>query len=80
LRFAAAGAYVGGMFEEAANTLVWILRLALVTGIGWGAWLCIDELLLQARPEKLPGLERFATFALVVLLLVSTLGGFLPSG
>jgi len=61
------------MFEDAANALVWIVRLVLVTGIGWGAWLCIAKLLL-ARPEKLPGLERFATFALVVLLLVSTLG------
>ena len=68
------------MFEDAANAFVWLLRLVLITGICWGAWLFIDELLLPERPEKLPGLERFATFALVALLLASTLGGFLQSG
>ena len=63
-----------------ADVLVWVLRLVLITGLAWGAWLCIDELLLPGRPERVPGLEHFATFALVVLLLISTLGGILHAG
>jgi hypothetical protein len=68
------------MSENLADTLVWMLRAGLFAGLAWGAWLCIDELLLPGRPERVPGLEHFATFALVVLLLISTLGGILHAG
>ena len=61
------------MLVELADLLVWVLRLALLAGLGWGAWLCLG----QVVPEKkaLP-LEHFATYALLVLLL-TTIGGFL---
>jgi len=62
-----------GAFTEAA---VWLVRLVLVAGLGWGAWLCIGHILLPARSEKTLDLEHFATFALLVLL-ITTLGGFL---
>jgi hypothetical protein len=68
------------MVEDMADALVWVLRLVLITGLAWGAWLCIDDALLAARPDKMFGVEHFATFALVVLLLISTLGGILHAG
>ena len=68
------------MSENLVDALVWILRALLFAGLVWGAWLCIDEMLLPGRSERAPGLEHFATFALVVLLLVSTLGGILHAG
>jgi len=67
------------MFAEAADTLVWIIRLVLFAGLAWGAWLCIGHTLLPARPEKTLQFEHFATFALLVLLL-TTLGGMLHAG
>ena len=69
------------MFEDVAEALVWIMRIVLLGGIAWGAWLCIDEMLLPDRPEKMLGAERFATFALLILLVISTLaGGFAHAG
>jgi len=62
-----------------ADAVVWIVRLVLVAGLGWGAWLCVSHVLLPARPEKTLEFEHFATFALLVLLL-TTLGGFLHAG
>ena len=67
------------MFEELADALVWIVRLALFAGLAWGAWLSVGHLLLPARSEKVLQLEHFATFALLVLLL-TTLGGLLHAG
>jgi hypothetical protein len=60
------------MLVELADFLVWALRLALLAGLGWGAWLCLGQVL----PEKTLPLEHFATYALLVLLL-TTIGGFL---
>jgi hypothetical protein len=64
------------MFEGFAEALVWVMRLTLITGLAWGAWLCISDGL-PARSEKMLGFEHFATFALAILLIISTLGGFL---
>jgi hypothetical protein len=61
---------------ELSDAVVWIVRLVLVAGLGWGAWLCVGHLLLPARPQKMLEMEHFATFALLVLLF-TTLGGFL---
>ena len=64
---------------DLADAVVWTMRLVLVAGLGWGAWLCVGHLLLPARPEKTFNFEHFATFALLVLLL-TTVGGFLHAG
>ena len=62
------------MFADLVDALVSILRLVLFAGLCWGAWLCLGEELLPARSEKSLQFERFATFALLILLL-TTLGG-----
>jgi hypothetical protein len=67
------------MFTDIADTLVWIMRLALFAGLCWGAWLCFSYTFLPARSEKTLQFEHFATFALLVLLL-TTLGGVLHAG
>jgi hypothetical protein len=67
------------MFADTADALVWIIRLVLLAGLGWGGWLCIGHLFLPARSEKNLHLEHFATFALLVLIL-TTLGGVLHAG
>jgi hypothetical protein len=67
------------MFTEAADALVWLIRLALVAGLAWGGWLCLAHSLLPARSQKTLPFEHFATFALLVLL-ATTLGGFLHAG
>jgi hypothetical protein len=67
------------MFTELADTLVWIIRLALFSGLCWGAWICFSHTMLPARSQKLLQFEHFATFALLVLLF-STLGGVLHAG
>ena len=67
------------MLIESAEALVWIIRLVLLAGLAWGAWLCIGHGLLPARPQKTLALEHFATFALLVLLL-SGLGVLLQAG
>jgi hypothetical protein len=65
------------MLADTADALVWIVRLVLLAGLGWGGWLCIGHLFLPARSEK--NLQHFATFALLVLIL-TTLGGVLHAG
>jgi hypothetical protein len=67
------------MFSDAAETLVWIIRLVLLAGLAWGAWLCLSHTLLPARSSRALDFEHFATFALLVLLLTS-LGGVLHAG
>lgn len=61
------------MFADLVDALVSIIRLALIAGLGWGAWLCLGQEFLPARSEKSLQFERFATFALLILLL-TTLG------
>jgi hypothetical protein len=63
------------MSTDAAEAIVWVIRLVLFVGLAWGAWLCLGQLL-PDRPEKTVQFEHFATFALLVLLF-STLGGML---
>ena len=62
------------MFADLGEALVWTVRLVLLAGLCWGAWLCIGPEILPARADQGVRLERFATFALLVLLL-TTLGG-----
>ena len=62
------------MLADFGETLVWTVRLVLLAGLCWGAWLCIGPEILPARAQDGVRLERFATFALLVLLL-TTLGG-----
>lgn len=62
-----------------ADALVWITRVVLFAGLAWGAWLCIGEALLSEKPERAFEIERFATFALLVLL-ITTIGGVLRAG
>lgn len=66
------------MFNEFADALVWIIRVALVTGLAWGGWLCFGHLILPERSPRMLQLERFATFAVLVLL-VGTLGGLMQA-
>ncbi len=60
--------------SDFGEALVWTVRLVLLAGLCWGAWLCIGPEILPARTADGVRLERFATFALLVLLL-TTLGG-----
>ena len=60
--------------SDFGEALVWTVRLVLLAGLCWGAWLCVGPKILPARAEHGVRLERFATFALLVLLL-TTLGG-----
>lgn len=70
---------VGVMLAELVDVLVWIVRGILVAGLCWGAWLSFGP---ASPPESAPQdfrFERFATLALLVLLL-STIGGLIHSG
>src|ERR671922_323543 len=58
-----------------ADAFVWITRVVLLAGLAWGGWLCIGELELPENREKGFEIERFASFALLVLL-ITTIGGF----
>ena len=62
------------MLADFGEALVWTVRLVLLAGLCWGAWLCIGPEILPARADQGVRLERFATIALLVLLL-TTLGG-----
>ena len=53
------------MFTEFVDVLVLIVRSALFAGLCWGAWLCLGEHVAHARWP----VERFATFAALLLLL-----------
>jgi hypothetical protein len=67
------------MFPDLADALVWIIRVALLAGLVWGAWLCIGHLFFPSRSEKALQFEHFATFAVLILLL-TTIGGALHAG
>jgi hypothetical protein len=60
--------------SDFGEALVWTVRLVLLAGLCWGAWLCIGPQILPARAPDGVRLERFATLALLILLL-TTLGG-----
>ena len=62
------------MSAELAEVLLLAVRGALFAGLCWGAWLCLGEQVSQANPGKNLRLERFATLAVLVLLLTA-LGG-----
>ena len=66
------------MFNEFADALVWIIRVALIGGLAWGLWLCFGHLILPERSPRMRQMERFATFVVVVLL-VGTLGGLMQA-
>jgi len=72
------------MVAELVEVLLLVVRGALFAGLCWGAWLCLGERIGPAGPAKNPlpihrppkhqPLKRFATFA-VLLLLLTALGG-----
>jgi len=62
------------MFADLVEALVSVLRLVLFAGLCWGAWLSLGQEFLPARSEKSLRFERFATLALLILLL-TTFGG-----
>jgi hypothetical protein len=62
-----------------ADALVWITRVVLLAGLAWGCWLCVGHALLPEKRERAFEIERFATFALLVLL-ITTIGGVLHAG
>lgn len=67
------------MLAELVDVLVWIVRGALVAGLLWGAWLSLG---LAWRPQDAArnfAFERFATLALLVVLL-TTIGGLFHAG
>lgn len=67
------------MLTGFADALVWILRLLILAGLCWGAWICFSHTFLPARSPKTLQLEHFATFALLILIF-SALGGVLHAG
>jgi hypothetical protein len=62
------------VFSEFLEVLILVVRGALFAGLCWGAWLCLGEHIARARPENPRPLERFASFAILILLLTA-LGG-----
>lgn len=76
------------MLAELVEVLVLVVRGALFAGLCWGAWLCLGEQADPARPAQNPPpnhqppnhqpLKRFATFALLILLLTA-LGGLVQT-
>ncbi len=72
------------MFSEFVEVLILVVRGALFAGLCWGAWLCLGKQTAQRRPANSPPpnhqpLERFATFA-VLLLVLTALGGLVQAG
>ena len=59
------------MLTDLADAVVWTMRMLALTGLCWGAWIVFSHRRLH--------FERFATFALLVLL-VSALGGVVHGG
>jgi hypothetical protein len=67
------------MLAEMVDFLVWVVRGVLVAGLCWGAWLSFGS---ASRPQQ--GTQdfwfaRYATLALLVLLLTSV-GGLFHAG
>ena len=62
------------MLADLAEVLLLVVRGALFAGVCWGAWLCLGERVSAPQPGNRRPLERFATFAVFVLLLTA-LGG-----
>jgi hypothetical protein len=58
------------VFAELTEVLLLAVRGALFAGLCWGAWLCLGEQVAPV-PGKNPPLERFATVAVLVLLLTA---------
>ena len=59
------------MSADFAEILLLAVRGALFAGLCWGAWLCFAEQVAPEKAAKKPPLERFATFAVLVLLLTA---------
>jgi hypothetical protein len=66
------------MASDFAEVLLLVVRGALFAGLCWGAWLCLAERVGAPQPGNNRPLERFATFAVLVLLLTA-LGGLSPA-
>ena len=57
------------MVADFVEVLLLALRGALFAGLCWGAWLCLGERADAARAGNKRPLERYATFAVLILLL-----------
>ena len=66
------------MVADFAEVLLLVVRGALFAGLCWGAWLCLGERVGAPQPGNSRPLERFATLAVLVLLLTA-LGGLSPA-
>jgi len=62
------------MLADVAEVLLLAVRGALLAGLCWGAWLCLGERVSALQPGNRRPLERFATLAVLILLLTA-LGG-----
>jgi hypothetical protein len=62
------------MPADVAEVLLLVVRGALFAGLCWGAWLCLGEQVSTPQPGNHRPLGRFATLAVLVLLLTA-LGG-----
>jgi hypothetical protein len=66
------------MLADVAEVLLLVVRGALLAGLCWGAWLGLGERVRTPQPGNDRPLERFATCAVLVLLLTA-LGGLPPA-
>ena len=67
------------MSGDLAEVALLAVRGALLAGLCWGAWLCFAEQVAPENSARKPPLERFATLAVLVLLLTA-LGGIAQVG
>ena len=67
------------MLAELVDVLVLVVRGVLVAGLFWGAWLSLAPASRERSAAPGFAFQRFATFALLVLLL-TTIGGLLHAG
>ena len=59
------------MSGDLAEVLLLAIRGALLAGLCWGAWLCFAQQVAPEKTARKPRLERFATFAVLVLLMTA---------
>jgi len=66
------------VLADLAEVLLLMVRGALLAGLCWGAWLSLGERVSAPQPGRNRPLERFATGAVLALLLTA-LGGLPPA-
>jgi hypothetical protein len=66
------------VLADLAEVLLLVIRGALLAGLCWGAWLGLGERVRTPQAGNNRPLERFATFAVLILLLTA-IGGLPPA-